>query len=342
MNMARNFLSICIPTYNFAAFIGQTLDSITPNILAGVEVIILDGGSTDDTATVVAERQRQHPQIKYHRQEARGGIDRDIAKVVDLAEGEYCWLFSSDDIMKPGAVRRVLDHIKSGCDIYLCEHMKCDLEMHPISTYPIFNQIRAPEVFNLGDVAQRARYFKEARTTEAFFSFLSCPIFRKDLWEKADGIPESFYGTNWALAGRLLSLIPEGITVHYLAEALLDKRDCNDSFLEHGQVNRVRIAVEGFPHIAETIFGPNAEETFHVRRVIRNEYTIRILLSIKRAAVMNPQVENFETLKQLVAKHYLNAGMTNRCKYWFLMLTPVSLLRSLAWFKRLVTSKEAV
>jgi len=340
--MARNLLSICIPTYNFAAFIGQTLDSIAPNILAGVEVIVLDGGSTDDTAAVVADRQRRHPQIKYHRQEFRGGIDRDIAKVVDLAEGEYCWLFSADDIMKPGAVRSVLDHIKSGCDIYMCEHMKCDFKMHPISTYPIFNRIRAPEVFNLGDAVQRARYFKEARTTEAFFSFLSCPIFRKDLWEKGGRIPESFYGTNWALAGRLMSLIPEGITVHYLAKPLLDKRDCNDSFLEHGQVNRLRIAVEGFPHIAETIFGPDAEETLHVRRVIRNEYTIPLILFIKRAAVMNPQVENFEKLKQIVAKHYLNAGMINRCKYWVFALTPVSLLRSLGRFKRIVTSKEAV
>jgi abequosyltransferase len=340
--MARTLLSICIPTYNFATFIGPTLDSIGLNIVAGVEVIVLDGGSTDDTAAVVGERQHKHPQIRYKRQEARGGIDRDIAKLVDLAEGEYCWLFSADDIMKPGAVRRVLDYIKTGCDVYLCEHMQCDFQMHPISTYPIFNQIRTPEVFNLGDARQRTRYFKEARTTEAFFSFLSSPIFRKDLWEKADSIPESFYGTNWALAGRLLSLIPRGITVHYVAESLLDKRTSNDSFLEHGQVNRLRIAVEGFPHIAETIFGPKADETYHVRRVIRNEYTIRIILFIKRAAVMNPQIENFEKLKQIVAKHYLNAGMTNRCRYWLFVLTPVPLMRSLAWLKRIARSKQAV
>src|SRR5207244_8971458 len=98
INMARNLLSICIPTYNFAAFIGQTLDSIARNILAGVEVIVLGGGSTDDTAAVVADRQRRQPQIKYYRQEFRWWIGRDMGKGVDLAEGECCWLVCAGDM----------------------------------------------------------------------------------------------------------------------------------------------------------------------------------------------------------------------------------------------------
>ena len=223
-------LSICIPTYNFGKFIGQTLDSILPNLSEGVEVVILDGGSTDDTVHVVAQRQHDFPQIKYHRQEFRGGIDRDIAKVISLAHGEYCWLFSADDIMMPGAVDKVLNSIQSNCDIYLCEQMLCDYEMHPIKEYPIFNHITTPEIFNLGNAVQRQRYFSEARTSEAFFSFLSGPIFRRDIWERAKGIPESFYVTCWGLAGRFLSLVPNGLVVHYLGERMIYKRGGNDSF----------------------------------------------------------------------------------------------------------------
>jgi abequosyltransferase len=177
-------LSICIPTYNFGKFIGETLDSILPNLTEGVEVVILDGGSTDDTGHVVAQRQHHFPQMKYHRQEFRGGIDRDIAKVISLSRGEYCWLFSADDIMMTGAVDKVLHHIQSHCDIYLCEQTLCDYEMHPMKEHPIFNHITAPETFDLGDATQRQRYFCEARTSEAFFSFLSVPIFRRDIWGK--------------------------------------------------------------------------------------------------------------------------------------------------------------
>ena len=330
--MTKPHLSICIPTYNFGKFLGQTLDSIIPNLAEGVEVVILDGGSTDDTADVVAQKQRGFPQIQYHRQEFRGGIDRDIAKVISLANGDYCWLFSADDIMKPGAVDKVLNSIQSHCDVYLCEHIWCDYEMHPLIEYFIFNHITAPETFDLGNASQRQRYFSNAKTSEAFFSFLSGPIFRKDVWEKADGVPESFYETCWGLAGRLLSLVPNRLVVRYLGERLLYKRGVNtlgdnNSFRELGAVNRLRISVEGFAHIAETIFGKDSQEAFHIRRVIRNEWPLRSLIFIKLLAENFPQRENIELLNALAAKHYLNAGIGNMCRYVLFRLTPIPLIK---------------
>ena len=322
-------LSICIPTYNFGQFIGQTLDSILPNLAEGVEVIILDGGSTDNTEHVVAERQHGNPQIIYHRQEFRGGIDRDIAKVVSLARGQYCWLISADDIVISGAVTTLLIAIRSQCDIYLCEQILCDSEMHALTEYPIFNHIRKREIFNLGARAERERYFGDARTTEAFFSFLSGPIFKRDIWEKGAGIPESFYETCWALAGRFLSLVPQGLVVDYLGEKLIYKRGGVDSFREHGVVKRLRISVEGFSHVAETIFGKGSPEVRHIQRVIRNEWTLRTILSIKLQTAISPQQESLTSLNEIVAKHYLNSGIGNTCKYLLIRLVPISLLKLL-------------
>lgn len=325
--MSSTVLSICIPTYNFGKFIGQTLDSILPNLREGVEVVILDGGSKDDTPYVVAQRQRDFPQIKYHRQEFRGGIDKDIVKVISLAHGDYCWLFSADDIMISGAMEKVINFIKSNCDIYLCEQILCDYEMHPVREHPIFNHISTPEIFHLGNVSQRQRYFSHARTTEAFFSFLSGPIFKRDVWERSAKVLESFYGTCWGLSGRLLSLVPEELVVHYLGEKLLYKRGDNDSFREHGVVNRLRISVEGFTYIGENIFGKGSQEAFHIRRVIRNEWTLRHIMFIKLLTSINPDQENIETLKTVVAKHYLNAGIGNMCKYAFFRLMPMPLIK---------------
>jgi len=335
-------LSICIPTYNFGKFIGQTLDSILPNLTEGVEVVILDGGSTDNTANVVAQRQRDLPQIKYHRQEFRGGIDRDIAKVISLAHGDYCWLFSADDIMMSGAVDKVINFIQSNCDIYLCEQILCDYEMHPLTGYPIFNHITTPEIFDLGNAFQRQRYFSNARTSEAFFSFLSGPIFRRDIWERADGIPESFYETCWGLAGRLLSLVLGGLVVHYLGEKLVYKRGGNDSFREHGVVNRLQISVEGFAHIAETIFGKDSQEAFHIRRVIRSEWTLRSLMKIKQLTATSPQQENIKILKRLAAKHYLHAGVGNMCKYVIFRVTPMSLIKLTVLLKNILIKSRAL
>jgi len=332
-------LSICIPTYNFGKFIGQTLESIVSNLVEGVDVVILDGGSTDETDSVVADWQRHFPQIEYHQQGFRGGIDRDIAKVISLARGDYCWLFSADDIMKPGAVAKVMNAIQSNCDIYVCEITLCNFTMQPVRENPIFDGITAPEIFDLGNPSDRQRYFSKAKTSEAFFSFLAGPIFRKDIWEKADGIPESFYQTCWGLAGRLLSLVPGGLRIHYLGESLLYRRGENDSFTEHGVVNRFRISVEGFPHVVDTIFGRDSQESLHIRRVIRNEWTLRILMPIKLLIATSPQQENIAKLNALVAKHYAHAGMVNYFKYLVFRSMPIFMIKIAMGLKRILARK---
>lgn len=314
-------LSICIPTYNFADFIGQTLDSILPNLTDRVEVVILDGGSTDHTAEVVAERQRMTPAIRYLKQPVRGGIDRDIATAVSQSLGDYCWLFSADDLMRQGAVARLLQAFESGHDIYLCEHTLCQFDMTPIERYQIFRTIDQPETFDLAKPEHKARYFREARTSEAFFSFLSGPVFRRDIWNRAEPLPDSFYQTCWALAGRLLKLIPEGLTIHYLGEPLLFKRSGNDSFMDRGIVNRFRITVEGFWHIAETLFGADAMETRHIRRVTRNEWRFSAVLAMKLQTVQSPPEER-ALLARMVALHYRNAGLVNGFKYGLFLLPP--------------------
>jgi abequosyltransferase len=315
-------------------FIGETLESILPGLSDDVEIVILDGGSTDDTGAVIAQKTRGFRQIHFFQQGYRGGIDRDIAKVVRLAQGEYCWLFSADDIMKPDAINKVLNAIQSHCDIYLCEHTLCTFDMEPIEEHSIFDTISTPTIFDLGTAEDRKRYFSAARTSEAFFSFLSGPIFRRDLWIRTDSIPSSFYETCWALAGRMLSLVQDGLVVHYLGENLLYKRGGNDSFSENGVVNRLRISVDGFAHIAETIFGKHSVETWHIRRVIRNERTLLHLMLIKLQASTSPQKENIDQLNQIVSRHYSDAGITSIIKCAIFKLTPVFMLRIGAFLKK--------
>jgi glycosyltransferase involved in cell wall biosynthesis len=102
-------LSICIATLNRAAFIGATLESILSQLTDDCEVVVLDGASTDDTERVVSEYTRRFDHLRYIRQDTNNGIDRDYDRVVDLARGEYCWLMTDDDLLKPGAVVAVLE-----------------------------------------------------------------------------------------------------------------------------------------------------------------------------------------------------------------------------------------
>ena len=105
MNPIR--LSICMPTYNFGRFIGDALESILRQAADDVEIVVLDGASTDNTSEVVRSFQARFPKLHYHRRDRRGGIDRDMAHAVELANGEYCWFMTDDDLLKPGAITEI-------------------------------------------------------------------------------------------------------------------------------------------------------------------------------------------------------------------------------------------
>jgi len=101
-------LSICIATLNRAEFIGETLESIVSQVTPEVEVVVVDGASTDNTGEVVKGIAARCRGLRYVRLDQKGGVDQDYCKAVELAVGEYCWLFTDDDLLKPGAIAAVL------------------------------------------------------------------------------------------------------------------------------------------------------------------------------------------------------------------------------------------
>jgi abequosyltransferase len=318
-------LSVCIPTYNFGRFIGETLDSILPQATDEVEILVVDGASTDDTEEVVRKRRERFPALRYHRLEKKGGIDRDMAKSVELARGEYVWLFSADDWMAEGALKRVLDEIRLGLDLYLCGFTLCDFEMAPQKPHPI---IDAPDcsVYDLGNPRDRKCFFERGLTTTAFFSFMSSLVIRKEKWGSAK-MDDAFVGSCWDHVARLFRLIPEGLRIKYLSGTYLLKRDDNDSFSERGMARRVGIAIDGYHRLADDFFGPDSMEARHIRRVLKNEYFLRDLLYIKAKTSETLIPGDMEYLDGLVAKLYLDGQSADRLRLLLFRMAPSLVLR---------------
>jgi len=302
-------LSICMPTYNFGAFIGETLESIVSQLEPGVEIVVLDGGSQDDTTEVVNRFTRAYPAVSYVRQPVRGGIDRDMSRSVELARGEYCWLFSSDDIMKPGALKRVLAELDSGQDLYLCGLTICDKRMTPIVDH---NVSSAPwgAVFQLADAADRQRYFAAAQTTTAFFSFMGALILRRSRWLDYT-LDESYVGSCWAHVVRILRMIPDGLSVKFVGESLQFKRGGNDSFMDKGLVHRYALAIDGYHRIAADVFGDQSPEARHMRRVIVNEFPLKAMFFTRVDCRDYGRWSDIPELDRLVEKTYRDPTLRN-------------------------------
>jgi abequosyltransferase len=273
-------LSICIPTFNFGKFVGETLESIIPQLTDQTEIVVLDGGSTDNTPEIVQSYQKKCAQIRYFRQPVRGGIDKDMHLSVEKAEGEYCWLFSSDDIMRPGSINKILNELDKEVDVYLFDYTICEFDCKtPIREHYILKN-RNKTIYNLSDPTTRAQYFSLAIQTTALFSFMSALVIKRAKWLTTN-IEDRFFGSCWAHAVRILHMIPQGLTVKYVPFSLLLNRSFNDSFLDKGIVHRFSITIDGYQEIMHGLFGEHSIETYHTNRVLRADFPARSFLASK-------------------------------------------------------------
>ncbi len=94
--------SILTPTLNRAELLGEALDSLEAQDFDDLEHLVLDGGSTDGTAAVVAAHPRSHLRVQPD-----GGLYEAINKGLHLARGRYIGLLHSDDRLAPGALAAV-------------------------------------------------------------------------------------------------------------------------------------------------------------------------------------------------------------------------------------------
>ncbi|MFN5745961.1 MAG: glycosyltransferase family 2 protein [Methylococcaceae bacterium] len=102
--------TIFIPTYNRADLLPRTFASIDTQTFRDFEVVIIDDGSTDGTADLVAQwRSRADFGITYERQSNQGKYVA-CNRGVQLARGQFFVLLDSDDRLLPHCLERLLYH----------------------------------------------------------------------------------------------------------------------------------------------------------------------------------------------------------------------------------------
>ncbi|HMF14016.1 MAG TPA: glycosyltransferase family A protein [Gemmataceae bacterium] len=90
-------VSVIMPTYNCSRFIAEALDSILAQSVRPSEIIVVDDGSTDDTAARLAPYLAH---IRYERQENRG-VSAARNNGVGRATGEFVAFLDADDVWHP-------------------------------------------------------------------------------------------------------------------------------------------------------------------------------------------------------------------------------------------------
>ncbi|WP_323750790.1 glycosyltransferase family A protein [Marinobacter sp.] len=103
--------SIIVPAFNAGQYISKTLDSILNQSCQDFEIIIIDDGSSDDTARLI--HQYKEPRIRYYHQANSGKPAIPRNRAIKKARGEFIFIFDSDDIMLPGKLAKTIECMKN-------------------------------------------------------------------------------------------------------------------------------------------------------------------------------------------------------------------------------------
>jgi len=126
--MGSPTVSIALPVYNVAPYLRACLDSIVTQDFTDLEIICVNDGSTDESPAILAEYARRDPRIRIVDQTNRGLASTRNTALAHV-RGRYLLHVDSDDLLRPGAVSRLVEEIeRTGADFIVFQHLMIEDE----------------------------------------------------------------------------------------------------------------------------------------------------------------------------------------------------------------------
>ena len=98
-------VSVIVPTFNRAKYLGECLDSLLAQTVPALEVLVIDDGSEDSTPALAAT---YGSRIRYFRK-CNAGKPKAVSLGLEQARGDLIWLFDDDDVALPDAIEHRLN-----------------------------------------------------------------------------------------------------------------------------------------------------------------------------------------------------------------------------------------
>ena len=119
----EKLLSVVVPVYNTEQYLAKCLDSVIEARIDGMEILIIDDGSTDESDRIAKDYVDRFPDlIRYYRQKNQGlGSVRNVG--LAQAKGKYIASVDSDDTIERGFFEEALLYMQNDIDVIVCDWM---------------------------------------------------------------------------------------------------------------------------------------------------------------------------------------------------------------------------
>ncbi|MBL1211027.1 glycosyltransferase family A protein [Geminocystis sp. GBBB08] len=204
MNINNPLISVIIPAFNAEKYLKEALESVIKQNYHPLEIILIDDGSTDNTAKIAKSFQN----IKYIYQENSGhAIARNNG--IKIAKGEFIAFLDADDLWTPN---------------------KLSLQINYLNEHPDINYVLGQQKIFLESGIKKPKWLKDEYLDNAIPAYLlSALLTRKSIFNQIGYFDSSYKHGNdsdW-----LLKTIDARLSMYIIPEIVLLKRihDANQS-----------------------------------------------------------------------------------------------------------------
>lgn len=264
-------ISVVVPSFNYAGVLPRALNSVLEQHEPGVEVVVVDDGSTDNTAAVLEDIRRAWPELVVISQENAGAAAA-RNHGVRLSRGKYLLMLDADDELLPGS----LALLKAAVD----QHPEAGLILG--SSVSVFEDGRerkrvASIVDEMPAKSLIRRYLLEKRIAISH----GCTLFRRDVLE-ACPYPENIR------SGEDLAVFAYAL----IAAPVVRLEQTIARIYKHADSLRHQRKDENPEIIVDSVFARLPASCSELKPI----YFAQRLLSLFRAAVLNGETEKARRL----------------------------------------------
>lgn len=151
------WVSVLIPVYNCSKYIESALKSVLSQTFQNIEIIVVDDGSEDETASLV----KKYNRVRYVYQ-SHGGISAARNRALHEASFELIDFLDADDLMHPKKLEKQVAYLEenSKCDLVFCRYQNF-LDLRQTEITPRHQQIMEIENIHLIGALIRNRLFQQ-------------------------------------------------------------------------------------------------------------------------------------------------------------------------------------
>ena len=238
MDSKQPFFSICIPNYNYAHYIGETIESVLSQTFHDFEIVIQDNASTDNSWEVIQDYAKKDSRVRIFKNKSNIGFAPNLNRAVINSKGNFIILLSSDDLMINNSLAKYSNLIKNSNvdkeNIVLCsnafiidEHSKVSGIIKKVQNFSSVKTLKLGNfdsysstisIENIKGIDLLIDSLKQFNIPAIFCS--TC--FSRTIFDKVDGYDEGYYYCpDFGFLLKILSVNPD---VFWLHESLFKYR----------------------------------------------------------------------------------------------------------------------